>query len=103
VEQAVWSSPVGAVTDVIETPDAFYVAKVEEKKIGRIIPFDEERAQQAIREKLRGEQFRVMWTKVQEDLRKQAIIRTDENMMNVAVEMAMENYPIWSQREPVRQ
>jgi peptidyl-prolyl cis-trans isomerase D len=96
VEQAVWAIPIGEVTPIVETPDAFYVAKVEERKNGRIIPFEEESTQVAIKEKLKAEQFKFMREQVQADLRKDAIIRSNDEMMNTAIEMALQNYPAWS-------
>ncbi|MBA2706959.1 MAG: peptidyl-prolyl cis-trans isomerase [Gemmatimonadaceae bacterium] len=98
VDQAVWATPVGDVTQVIETPDAFYLARVEERKNGRTVPFEEEQTQVAIKEKLRAEQFRSMREQVLADLRKDAIIRSTDEMMNTAIEMAMQNYSAWHAR-----
>jgi parvulin-like peptidyl-prolyl isomerase len=99
VEQAVWAEPVGAVTQVIETPDAFYIAKVEDKTNAQVAQFDDELAQRAIHDKLWSEQFRALRQKDQELLRKQALIRSDENMINTAIDMAMENYALWSGKQ----
>ncbi len=99
VEQAAWAAPVGAVTGVIEAPDAFYIAKVEDKTKVRVVQFDDELAQRAIKDKLWSEQFRALRQKDQELLRKQALIRADDGMINTAIDMAMENYALWSGKQ----
>ena len=96
VEQAVWATPVGQVTDVIDAGDAFYLAKVEDKKPGHVSPFEDEDVQAKIRNLLETEQFRALRWQTQEKLRQDAILRTDQNMFNIAVDMAMQNYPRWS-------
>ncbi|HEX8522887.1 MAG TPA: peptidylprolyl isomerase [Tepidisphaeraceae bacterium] len=98
VDQAVWSAPVGSITNIVESPDAFYIAKVEEKSTGRIVPFEEEQAQRAIGEKLRAEQFNAMRRQVQEQLKQQAVVRSSDSMMNTALDMAMENYTAWARK-----
>ena len=97
-EEAVWATPIGEVTPVVETSDAFYIAKIEERTKGRIIPFEEEQTQEDIRRKLRAEQFRSLLEQAQADLRKDAIIRSTDEMARTAVEMAMQNYPAWSRK-----
>jgi hypothetical protein len=96
VEQAVWVAAPGEVTPVIDGGDAFYIAKVDEIKNGRIVPFEEEGVQQKIRETLRAEQFREMREHFQKELLSDAIVRSNEAMVNIALDMAMENYPVWA-------
>ena len=98
VEQAAWATPVGGVTEIIDTPDAFYIAKVEEKTPGRTAAFDEEQVQQSIRHKLWSEQFQQLRNRELELRRKEAMIRADAEMMMIAVNMALENYPMWAQK-----
>ena len=96
VDQAVWATPDGQVTDIIDAGDALYLAHVLEKKPGHILPFEDESVQAKISDALRTERFRALRQQVQEQLVKDAVVRTDPEMMNTAVEMAMQNYPKWA-------
>jgi parvulin-like peptidyl-prolyl isomerase len=96
VERAVWQTPVGQVTPVVEAGNAFYIAKVEELKTGRVRPFEDEQVQTEIMDRLRAEQFNALRQKVQQALIDQAVIRSDPEMMNVVLDMAMQNYPRWA-------
>jgi len=96
VEQAVWATPVGQVTDVIDAGDAFYLAKVEDKKPGRVLPFEDDDVQARIRNTMEREQFMALRRQTQEKLLQDAIVRSDQNMLNIAIDMAMENYPRWA-------
>ena len=41
VDAAVWKLQVGQISPVIDADDAFYIVKLEAKKVGRIRPFDD--------------------------------------------------------------
>ena len=60
VEQAVWATPVGEVTPVVEANGAFYIALVEQKTPSKVHAFDEEAVQSRIDYELRTAQFRDM-------------------------------------------
>ena len=96
VEQAVWNTPDGQVTPVVQVGNAFYIAKVEEKKTGSIRPFEDEEVQMKIKDHLSGIQFRELQQRVQKTLIDDAVIRSDPEMLNTAVEMAMQNYSRWA-------
>jgi len=96
VDDAVWSTPQGQVTDVIDAGDAFYIAQVLERKPGGVQPFEDEAVQGRIKDDLFSRDFKEMRRKVQEQLEQDAVIRADPAMMNPALEMAMQNYPRWS-------
>jgi parvulin-like peptidyl-prolyl isomerase len=96
VDDAVWATPDGQVTDVIAAGDALYIAQVQEKRTAHEADFDDEAVQQRIADDLRSRDFREMRAKVQEQLEKDAVVRSDPQMMNTAVEMAMQNYPRWA-------
>ncbi len=96
VEKAVWQTPVGQVTPVVEANNAFYIAKVEDLKTGHVRPFEDEQVQTEIMDRLRAEQFNALRQKVQQALIDQAVIRSDPEMMNVVLDMAMQNYPRWA-------
>ncbi len=96
VEQAVWATPISQITPVIETPDAFYIAKVEDKTRRHVAPFDEEQIQQGIKNALRTEQFNMLRRKDIDQLRRQSLVRSNPTMRDIAVDMAMENYSLWA-------
>jgi parvulin-like peptidyl-prolyl isomerase len=94
VDDAVWKTDVGKVTDVIETPSAFYIALIEEKTPQKIRPFDEA-VQTEIDTRLRNELFRTQRMAHRARLLEGAAVRSNESMANIALEMAMQNYPRW--------
>jgi len=96
VDQAVWATPDGQVTPVIDTGDALYLALVEEKKPGRVLPFDDEAVQARINKRLSDIQFNEARERVYQQLINDAVIRQDKNMVDIAVEMAMQSYPRWA-------
>jgi parvulin-like peptidyl-prolyl isomerase len=96
VENAVFKLQPGQVTDIVEENGNYYLAKLEQRKVGRVMPFEEEAVQDKIRSTLRKAQFQSLREQVQENLRKNAVIRVDNAMMNTAIDMAMQNYPSWA-------
>lgn len=83
----------GQLSDIIEDRGGFYLVQVIERKEGRVRPFEEQKVQDEIRFKLRSEQFRVLREQKQQELMKGAIIRADEQMAQIALDMAMQKYP----------
>ncbi|HEY8665413.1 MAG TPA: peptidyl-prolyl cis-trans isomerase [Tepidisphaeraceae bacterium] len=96
VEKAVWATAVGKVTDVVQDHGALYVAKVVQKDKGEVRPFEDPAVQQEIRDKLESRQFSELREHVQEQLKSQAIVRDDPDALEITVDMAMQQYPIWS-------
>ncbi len=96
VEDAVWQLQPGQITEIIESGGAFYIAKLEQRKPGRVAPFEEEATQDKIRADLRSEQFRALREQVQKKLLEDAVVRSTEEMRAIALEMAMERYPRWA-------
>jgi parvulin-like peptidyl-prolyl isomerase len=98
VEQAAWSLKPGRVSDVIETPNGFYLVKLEEVQPGKVLPFTDPAVQQRIENILRKQQFDALRKKAQEKLIRDAIIRyhpDEEGMLRTAVEMAVQKYKYW--------
>ena len=95
VEEAVWKIQPGEVTPVIEDGGRFYIARLEQKRPGRVRPFEEEATQFDISEKLRAQKFEPEYKKMLQDLRDQSIVRTDPAMMRAALDMAMQRYHVW--------
>lgn len=96
VEQAVWELQPGQVSGIIDEGNAFYLAKLEETKSGSTVSFEDQKVQDKIREKLRGEQLADLRRQVEENLRGSAIIRTNPEMVSTALEMALQRYPQWA-------
>lgn len=98
VEAEAWKLQPGQITNVIDNGDAFYLAKLEEVRAGRVRPFNEQPSaekasvQEEIKSKLQKEQFRDLSMEIDKNLRKDAIVRTDIDMMNLCLDMAMQKY-----------
>ena len=64
LEMAVWNlAEPGQVTDVVQVGDAFYIAKLEQRKAGRVRPFEEDAVQAQIRKALQGEMLASLRTR----------------------------------------
>jgi parvulin-like peptidyl-prolyl isomerase len=96
VDDAVWKLQPGQVTDVIEDKGAFYVAKLEDKQEAVSQDFEDLAVQQEIDGRLRTLQLRELEQRRQAELRKEAVIQENPQMMEVAVDMAMQRYPAWA-------
>ena len=98
VEQAAWKLEPGKVSDVIETPNGFYLVKLEEMQAGKVLPFSDPAVQTRIEMILRKQQFDALRLKAQQKLIRDAIIRyhpDQEGMLRTAVEMAAQKYRYW--------
>ncbi|MEZ0265838.1 MAG: peptidylprolyl isomerase, partial [Phycisphaerae bacterium] len=84
--------PPGQVSEVIEDKGTFYVVKVEARQEGRTRAFDEPRVQDDIRNRLRAAQYSALRQAERVKLARTALIRMDAEMLNIAVEMAMQKY-----------
>jgi hypothetical protein len=82
----------GQVSDPIPDAGAFYLVKLEERKPGRVRPFEEQAVQDECRSTLRLEQYRKLRELDFARLMKSAAIRGDLEMANIAIDMAMQKY-----------
>lgn len=99
VEKVLWETPAGKITPIIEDTGGFYIAKVESRKNGKTLAFEESDVQYRIRKTLWNRQFRTLTDGIEQALRKQSMVRDekdDPKMLQIAVEMAMQNYAFWS-------
>jgi parvulin-like peptidyl-prolyl isomerase len=96
VEDAVWKLKPGEVTEVIEDKGAYYIAKLEDKQDAVTQEFEDLGVQQEIDGKLRTLQLRRLEERRQAELRKEAVIQENPQMMQVALDMAMQRYPAWA-------
>ena len=96
VEEAVWKLQPGDVTPVVEEGGKFYIARLEQKRPGRVMPFEEEATQEQIKERLWQAEFRPLYDEMLEKLKRESIVRTDPDMMQSALEIAMQRYHDWA-------
>lgn len=97
LEQAVWSLPEpGRVTPVARVGDAFYIARLEGRKPGRVRPFEEDAVQAQIRKALQGEMLQSLRAREREMLMRDAIVYPYPPLYDVVLEMAMQKYPEWA-------
>lgn len=102
VEKAVWETPVGQVTPIIEDSGGLYIAKVESRKDGKTRPFEDKATQERIQRVLSSRQFQSLTDAIEQKLRQESMVRESPEMRQVAVEMAMQNYTLWSRGNTVK-
>ncbi|HEV7297909.1 MAG TPA: peptidyl-prolyl cis-trans isomerase [Tepidisphaeraceae bacterium] len=97
VEDAVWATKPGEVTDVIADGGAFYIAKVESIQDGTVTPFGDMAVQAGIRERLMSQQFQKLRESHRQRLIQNAVIKggTGEQLA-ITLDMAMQNYDQWA-------
>lgn len=95
VEEAIWKLNPGEVTPVIKSGGDYFIAKLESKRLGRVMAFEEDAVQKTMYEKLRSEQFAKMQRDLDAQLRKESVVEKKLPMLQTAVEMAMQNYARW--------
>lgn len=95
IEDAIWQLQPGQVSDVIEVGDSFYIAKLENRKPGRVRAFEDEDVQKQIRQTLERVQIAAQREKVQEKLLKDAVIYPYPPDVAPVLEMAMQKYWQW--------
>lgn len=96
VEQAAFELKPGQVSqNYVEEDGAFYIVKVEERKVGHVQPFDDPVVQDRIYSNLRAQQFRALREQVIQQLTANAIIRKNNELLQTVVDMAMQRYPQW--------
>ncbi len=96
LEQAVWRIQIGDVTEVVKISDALYIAKLDERKTGRIQPFEEQAVQDKIIDTLRKEQIRTIRERQRQALIRDAVIYPDPPDITPVLEMAMQKYTQWA-------
>jgi hypothetical protein len=96
VEKAVFElNKPGDVTPVIDTGDALYIARLDEKQGGSAQAFDDPIIQAKIRDSLMTEQRKKLRDKERQKLLQTAVHRKDEKGLAIAVDMAMQKYGVF--------
>jgi parvulin-like peptidyl-prolyl isomerase len=88
---------------VQEDDGSFYVAKLEDRRLGRVAPFEDPAVQDRIYATMRAEQLRSLLSEYAGELEEQAIVEPrsrDPNgydpMLELVVQMAMQRYAQWA-------
>jgi parvulin-like peptidyl-prolyl isomerase len=99
VEKAAWALQAGQVSDVIDAGQAFYLVQLVGKEEGRVRPFESPEVQDQIEQTLRTEQRAKLREQYIGELSEGAMIRgnprNDPRMMQPAVDIAVQRYPVW--------
>ena len=96
VEDAVWTLQPGQVSEAIEIGDSFYIAKLENRKPGRVRSFEEEDVQKQISETLRKAQISARREQMQAKLMADAVIYPYPPVLDAVLEIAMQRYTQWA-------
>jgi len=95
LEEAIWNTPEGQLTDIMSDGQAFYFALVEKLNHGKATPFEDEKTQKAIHEKLAAMQRATMLEATHASMMKNSLVRVDPTNIEMALDMAMQKYAIW--------
>jgi len=98
VDRALWSLQPGGVTPVVEADGVFYVAKLEDKHVGRTRPFDDPTVQDDILRRLTQQQLAALRDRVRDAALADAVCTPPdeiERRLNTALEMVMQKYVRW--------
>lgn len=96
VEAALWTTPVGKTTGVIDDSGNFYIAKVESRKEGKVLPFEDKTVQERAYKALKDPQFIRLTGEIEARLRKPENSWVRPEVMDAVIEMAMQGYGIWA-------
>jgi parvulin-like peptidyl-prolyl isomerase len=92
VDEAVWKLDAGGVTDVIKSGENYYIACVEQKKVGHVRPFEDEGVQDEIYGRLVQQQRTAQLMRLQDEASEDAIVKLTQSSVDTALDMAMQKY-----------
>jgi hypothetical protein len=98
VEAAIWTLQPGQISNVIEDQGGFYIVKMISLEKGGVRPFEDEAVQDEITRTLRTQQLGKLNEEMMNRMLENAVVRTDPEMVDAAVDMVMQNYAKWSQK-----
>ena len=98
VEDAAFTVPPGQISDVIEDLGGFYIIKVVSRTDGGVKPFEDEQVQASIHDTLRQQKFRELRAAHLYKLEVDNTVEHPEDQVDLAVQMALQNYPRWSMK-----
>ncbi len=92
IEAALWQIEPGQITPVIQANHALYIAKLDARHLGITKSFEDQKVQDDIYNKLRQSQLADLSQKSKEDSLGNGMVETDEDRMQIALDMAMQGY-----------
>lgn len=98
LNDAIFSTPQGKLTGIVDGGDAFYVAKIESIKAGRTQPFDDPAVQKSIKDELQKEQMEPLIQREREKCLANGVMVPNPPLFDPVLEMAMQKYPLWAKK-----
>lgn len=95
VEDAVWKLQPGQTTEVIPAGNSFYIARLEDRKLGTVRAFEEEAVQTEIKDKLQTPQIRKLTNELEQRLIREAVIYPETPNYQAVIDMALQKYSQW--------
>jgi hypothetical protein len=95
VEEAVWKLQPGEVTDVIQVGDNYFIARLEERKLGHVRPFKDSDVQKEIEQSLKQPQLAARRQAMEDQLLGEAIVNPWPPDLTPVMEMVVQNYQRW--------
>lgn len=96
VEDALWQLEAGEITPVIEDQGIFFLAKVVDRKLESSLPFDDPKVQDQIENSLRNLKMLELQERDNRMLRAEALVVDTQEMLQPAIDMAMQMYGSWT-------
>jgi parvulin-like peptidyl-prolyl isomerase len=96
LNKAVFSTPQGQLTGIIDGGDNFYIAKIENIKPGRTQPFDDPKVQESVKNTLQKEQMEPLLQRERDKRLANGVMVPNPPLFDPVVEMAMQKYPQWA-------
>jgi hypothetical protein len=95
VDKAVFSLQPGQMSDIISAGGNYYLAELESRTVGRVLPFDDPDVQSRIELALKGQQFSALQQAQIDKLMSEAAVVKFPEMYEATLQMIMQNYPAW--------
>jgi len=99
VEDAVWKLSPGEFTDppiLLSDQNAYYIAILDAKKDGKVVPFEDPVVQERIQKALEDRQFLALRERFMQTLVKQAVLHETPGWQNTVMDMVMQRYYMWN-------
>jgi parvulin-like peptidyl-prolyl isomerase len=92
LEAAIWQLQPGQITPVVKNNNLLYIAKLEARHDGRVRPFEDPAVQDDIYKNLRQSQLAMRMQAAREEEFDASMVDTNDERMQVALDMAMQRY-----------
>jgi hypothetical protein len=95
VEDAIWKLQPGEVTDVIQVGDNYFIARMEDRKLGHVRPFTDPDVQKEIEQSLKQPQLAARRQAMEDKLLGESIVTPKTPDITPVMDMAVQNYQRW--------